>query len=203
MDQPPEHPAPDPPFPPGTVAAYFSTGEKLRRALWYAVDATLFRCSLRRMDRWRAFLLRRFGARIGRRCLIRRTVRVEVPWNLTVGDDALLGEHVLVYSLGPITIGDRAMVSQHAHLCAGSHDHRSSAMTLLRIPITIAADCWIAADAFIGPGVTIGEGTVVGARSAVFKDLPAWKICFGHPARVVGDRPFERMPGARPATARN
>jgi putative colanic acid biosynthesis acetyltransferase WcaF len=179
------------PYPPGTIAAYFSAKEKRRRALWYLVQATLFRFPIRRADRWRASLLRCFGATIGRHCLIRRTVHVEIPWTLKVGDRVLIGDHAILYSLGPITIGDRAMISQHAHLCAGSHDYRTGSMTLLRIPITIGADAWIAADAFIGPGVTIGEGTVVGARSSVFKDLPAWKVCAGSPARVLHDRPFD------------
>ena len=63
-------------------------------------------------------------------------------------------------------------------------------MLLLRVPVTIGADVWIAADAFIGPGVTVGDGTIVGARSSVFKDLPAWKVCHGNPARVVREREF-------------
>jgi putative colanic acid biosynthesis acetyltransferase WcaF len=180
-------------LPPGAVAGFFSRQEKRRRAIWYAVEATLFRWSFRRADRWRSFLLRCFGAKVGRRCLIRRTVRVEIPWNVTIGDDAILGEHAIIYSLGPITIGPRAMVSQFAHLCAGSHDHRTSAMMLLRVPISIGADAWVAADAFIGPGVTVGEGTIVGARSAVFADLPPWKICVGNPVRVLRDRQFQRV----------
>ena len=49
-------------------------------------------------------------------------------------------------------------------------------------------DVWIAADVFVGPGVRVGAGTVVGARSAVFGDLPPWKVCVGTPARPEVDR---------------
>jgi putative colanic acid biosynthesis acetyltransferase WcaF len=49
-------------------------------------------------------------------------------------------------------------------------------------------DVWIAADVFVGPGVRVGAGSVVGARSAVFGDLPAWKVCVGTPAHPVRDR---------------
>ncbi|MBI1189862.1 MAG: colanic acid biosynthesis acetyltransferase WcaF [Tepidisphaera sp.] len=174
--------------PSGTVAAFFSTREKFRRALWYLVAGTLFRIPIRRADGWRVFLLRCFGARVGRGCLIRRTAWIELPWNLTLGDGVMLGEHCIIYNLGPMIIGDRAMVSQYAHLCGGSHDHSTREMMLLRVPVRIGADAWIAADAFIGPGVTVGEGTIVGARSSVFRDVPAWKICHGSPARVVRDR---------------
>ncbi|CAN0530686.1 unnamed protein product, partial [Laminaria digitata] len=47
---------------------------------------------------------------------------------------------------------------------------------------------WIAADVFVAPGVTIGEESVIGARSSVFTDLPAWKVCVGSPAKPVRDR---------------
>ncbi|MFA6046937.1 MAG: WcaF family extracellular polysaccharide biosynthesis acetyltransferase [Phycisphaerales bacterium] len=185
---PPGDDAPATPFPPGTVAAFFSPREKARRALWYMVAATLFRCSFRRADGWRAMLLRAFGAKVGARCLIRRSAWIEIPWNVTIGDDVMLGEHCIIYSLGHITIGDRAVISQYSHLCGGSHDYRTRGMMLLRVPVTIGADAWIAADAFVGPGVTVGEGTIVGARSSVFSNLPAWKICVGNPARVLKDR---------------
>ena len=37
----------------------------------------------------------------------------------------------------------------------------------------------------IMPGVTVGEGAVVGAGSVVVKDVPAWSIATGNPAKVV------------------
>jgi putative colanic acid biosynthesis acetyltransferase WcaF len=83
------------------------------------------------------------------------------------------------------------MISQYSHICAGTHDHTQPNLPLLRPPITIDDDVWIAADVFVGPGVTIAQGAVVGARSSVFKDLPAWKICVGHPARPISDRVYE------------
>lgn len=175
-------------YPPGTVAAFFSTREKMRRAIWYIVAGTLFRWSFRRADRWRSFLLRAFGARVGSGCLIRRSVWFEIPWNVTIGNNVMIGEEAIIYSLGHITIGDRTMVSQYSHLCGGSHDSTTREMVLLRVPIIIGADVWIAADVFVGPGVRVGDGTVVGARSSVFHDLPAWKVCHGSPARVVRDR---------------
>lgn len=162
--------------------------EKALRMLWYLVEATLFRMSFRTMNGWRAMLLRAFGAKVGRDCVIRRTAHVEVPWNLVAGDRVCLGEHSIVYNLGLIVIGDRSSVSQYAHLCAGTHDHTRLDLPLMMSPITIGEDVWICADVFVGPGVTVGQGAVVGARSSVFSDLPAWKVCVGNPAKPVKDR---------------
>ncbi len=81
----------------------------------------------------------------------------------SIGDDASIGERVLVYSLGLVEIGARATVSHNAHLCAGSHDYRSPDLPLLRLPIRIGDEAWVCAQAFVGPGSEIGNGAVVGA----------------------------------------
>jgi putative colanic acid biosynthesis acetyltransferase WcaF len=130
----------------------------------------------------RASLLRLFGAKLGRNVRIRRTVHVEVPWNIAIADDVSIGDHAVLYSLGMITIGERSFVSQHGYLCAGTHDHTKRDYPLLRLPITIGAECWVAADAFVGPGVTIGDRTVLGARASAFSDLPPDVIAVGNPA---------------------
>jgi putative colanic acid biosynthesis acetyltransferase WcaF len=166
----------------------WTTRQKLGRLAWAIAQATVFRLSFHNWYRWRAFVLRSFGATVGRGVRVRRTVLVEIPWNLSLADDVIVGDGVILYALGRITIGPRAMVSQHAHLCAGSHDYHLPHFPLLRPPITVGADCWIAADAFVGPGVTVGDRAVVGARAAVFKDVPAGMVVGGNPARVIKAR---------------
>jgi putative colanic acid biosynthesis acetyltransferase WcaF len=52
----------------------------------------------------------------------------------------------------------------------------------------IGADAWIAAEAFVGPGVVIGEGAVLGARGVAFRDIPAWSVYVGNPARLLRRR---------------
>lgn len=172
---------------------WFTPREKLIRVAWNIVQATLFRASPRRADAWRSMLLRLFGARVGRGCLIRSTIKVEVPWNLSIGTGAQIGEQAIIYNLGPIWIGDHAVISQFTHLCAGTHDFARSDFPLLKARIAIGAYAWVAADCYVGPSISIGEGCVVGARSNVFNDLPAWKICVGSPAKPVKDRPFRRV----------
>lgn len=175
-------------LPSGTVIGHFSTREKVKRLLWNIVQATLFRRSPRRADRWRAWLLRLFGAKIGQVELLRSTVRIEVPWNLEIGNDVQIGDAVYLYSLGPIKIGDRTIVSQFVHICAGTHDFERLDFPLVRIPVVIGADCWIATDTYIAPGITIGDGVVVGARANVVRDLPEWTVCVGSPAKALKAR---------------
>lgn len=162
--------------------------EKIGRALWYTTRATLFRHSPRRAYRWRRMLLRLFGASVARTAHVHATALIEIPWNLSVGDNSAIGERAIIYNLGPITIGKRVTISQYAHLCAGTHDYTRNDMPLIRPPVTIGDDAWIAADAFVGPGVTVSEGAIVGARASAFKDIPPWKIVGGNPAKPIKDR---------------
>jgi putative colanic acid biosynthesis acetyltransferase WcaF len=173
-----------------------SRSTKLKRLLWAGVEATLFRCSFHTMNGWRAMLLRMFGARVGKRCIIRRTVRVYYPWNLRMGEMCIIGDRAELYSLGTITIGDRAMVSQEAYLCAGSHDYADVALPLLTPPVEIGAEAWICARAFIGPGVKVGAGAVVAAGAVVVKDVEAWMIVGGNPAKFLKKRELGEKPRA-------
>lgn len=169
----------------------YSTREKIGRLLWAMVQATLFRFSFHTWYGWRGFLLRRFGANVDRTAKVLRTVRVECPWNLTLGANSCLGDRTVAYCLGPVTLGARVSVSQRVHLCAGSHDYTRADMPLTRPPITIEDDAWIAADAFVGPGVTVGAGAILGARGCAYGDLDAWTIYGGNPARAIKSREYE------------
>ena len=133
-------------------------------------------------------MLRLFGASIGSGVRIYPTVMITLPWNLEVGSEASVGDRAILYNLGSITIGKAATVSQGAHLCAGSHDHRRADLPLLKLPITIGEGAWICADGFVGPGVKVGDYAIVGARAVAMRDVEGWSIVAGNPARSVGKR---------------
>lgn len=170
------------------VSSPHTAGNRAGRVLWAVVYAVFFRTSPRPFHRWRAMLLKLFGANIRWTSRVYPRCRVWAPWKLTMGVSATLGDDVDCYNVGGVTIGDQAVVSQYSYLCGATHDFEKARRPLVAMPIVIGSQCWIAADVFVGPGVTIGEGTVVGARSSVFGDLPAWKICYGTPAKAVKDR---------------
>lgn len=169
-------------------ARKWSTGELLARTVWEIVRTPLFAWTPRPLWGWRRILLRLFGARIGHSVHIFPSVKIALPWNLIIEDEAAIGDGAILYNLGMISIGTKATVSQYAHLCAGTHDYQLSEMPLLKLPISIGAGAWICADAFVGPGITIGAFAVLGARAVAVKDVPDGVIAVGHPARIVGPR---------------
>lgn len=166
----------------------YSLRAKVARVLWGLVQGTVFRGSFHNWYRLRRWMLACFGASLHPTVRIRRTAYIESPWNLTMDAESSAGDHAILYCLGPVSIGKRVMISQNAHICAGSHDYSLRAMPLLRPPIIIEDDVWIAADAFVGPAVRVGEGAILGARGCAMTDLEPWTIYAGNPVKKVKER---------------
>jgi putative colanic acid biosynthesis acetyltransferase WcaF len=168
--------------------------DTVRRWLWLMVEKTIFRWSPRPCHWWRAWLLRCFGAQIDdlRATVVFPTVTIHFPWKLKLERRSMLGPFVRVYNIAPIRLSYGANVSQFCYLCAGGHDYMEWRLPTTFGPIVIGENAWLAADVFVGPGVEIGELAVIGARSVVITNMPARKICLGHPCRPVKDRPDPR-----------
>ena len=80
--------------------------------LWWLIQSSLFARSPQFAYKWRNFLLRMFGAKIGEGVIIRPNVRITYPWKLTIGDYAWVGDNAELYTLGEIYIGKHAVISQ-------------------------------------------------------------------------------------------
>lgn len=165
-----------------------SLANRAGRLLWNVAWVVSCRFSPRPLWGWRRLWLRLFGARIGAGALVFPSTKIWAPWNLEMGEHACLGPEVECYCVDRIRLGAHALVSQYAFLCAASHDYEQRRLPLVTAPITIGPSVWVAADAFVGPGVTIGEGAVVGARACVVKDVEAWTVVGGNPARFLKRR---------------
>lgn len=173
--------------------SWYSRGKpNIYIVLWWFVQSTLFRFSFHNMYAWRNFLVRLFGAKIGRGVKIRPTAKFLYPWRISIGDYSWIGDNVELYSLDNINIGSNCVISQKSYLCTGSHDIESKSFKLIIKSITIEDYVWIATDVFVAPGVTIREGSVVAARSSIYKDTEPWKVYMGNPARQVRDRIVSR-----------
>ncbi len=164
--------------------------ELILRIIWM-LGFVLFRFSPRTFFRWRSFLLRSFGAKVGHNVHIYNSAKIYMPWNLEIGNWSAIGEECLIYNLGKVIIGEKTTISHRAHICAGTHDYSDSELPLIKPPINIGDMAWICADAFVGPDVTVGEGAVVGARAVVTKNVDSWSIVAGNPACFIKKRELE------------
>lgn len=168
-----------------------SLKSKIARFLWNILWVLVFRW-MPTGFRWswcvRIGLLKLFNAHIGRHSSVHGTARIWQPWKLEMGVSSTIGDRVDCYTVDKITIGDQVVISQDAFICTASHDISSPQMQLTTAPICINNNAWICARAIILPGVTIGEGAVVAAGAVVTKDVAAWTIVGGNPARELGKR---------------
>lgn len=156
--------------------------------LWWMVQSSLFRWSPQIAYGFRRWLLRRFGAKVGRHVLIRPTATVTYPWKVEIGDYTWIGDDAVLYSLGPIQIGTHAVISQRSYLCAADHDPAVPEFPLRERTVRIEDGAWVATDVFVAPGVTIGRDAVIGARSSVFRNMPPAMVCHGNPCRPMRAR---------------
>lgn len=172
-----------------STEASFTLRNRLLRALWGFVWLIFFKTSPRPLHAWRAMLLRLFGATLGKHVHVYPNVNIWAPWLLTIGNNVGVADGVTLYNMAPILIGDGCVVSQGAHLCAGSHDIDSANFQLIAKPIVLEQHVWVCAEAFVGLGVTVAEGCVLGARSVVMKSIAEpWTVWAGNPAVIKKSR---------------
>nr|WP_188768583.1 acyltransferase [Novosphingobium endophyticum] len=134
-----------------------------------------------------------FGAVVGRRVVFYPGIWLFPGHNLVLGDDVDLAHGVLLTTSGGVRIGARTLVGYGTHILSSNHrippvPERIFNSGHVNAPVSIGADVWIGANAIILPGVTIGEGAVIAAGSVVTKDVPAWSIVGGSPAKLIRHR---------------
>lgn len=162
---------------------------KLGRLCWNVFSALFFRPLAGPVFRyWRSFLLRLWGAKVGRRCAVSASAKIWAPWNLELGDYVAVGARAEIYNVAKIAIGSNVTISQDAYLCTASHDISKLKKPLFFSPISVGDSAWVAAKAIVLPGVTIAEGSVVAAGAVVTKDVEPWTVVGGNPAKVIKKR---------------
>ncbi|WP_276090935.1 WcaF family extracellular polysaccharide biosynthesis acetyltransferase [Pedobacter sp. JY14-1] len=161
---------------------------RLKESLWYIVKMFFFLSAFPFPSSFKAMLLRRFGAKVGKGVVIKPRVNIHMPWKLVVGHHSWLGEEVFLLNFEPLTIGDNVCVSQRVFLCCGNHNFRDPAMSYRNGPIVLGDGSWIGVGCFIGPGVRIGMDTVVCAASVVTRSLESNGVYKGNPAVFVKPR---------------
>ena len=129
--------------------------------------------------------MRLFGTTIIGTPFVHQRARIEHPWNLTLNDQASIGDRAHVYSLGKVSVGTRAIVAQETYLCTGTHDFSDPVRPLQTSPIIIGPDVFIGARCFVLPGVSVGANSIVGACSVLTRSVPPNMLVAGNPAKIV------------------
>lgn len=121
---------------------------------------------------------------------------------ISIGEDCYIGEGTRIWSEKNITIGNRVLMAHNVDIHDSNdhpidaderHRHYRDILTVGFLPkyqlngsdVVIEDDAWIGFGSCILKGVTIGKCAIVAAHTVVTKDVPAYAVVAGNPARVI------------------
>ena len=112
---------------------------------------------------------------------------------LTIGDNTWVGQGVFFHSAGGITIGNAVGIGPFVKILTSSHGEAGREVPILDSPLVFAPvaiedDVDIGVGSTILPGVRIGRGAQIGAGAVVTRDVPAYAVVAGNPARILRTR---------------
>ncbi|MGI4019972.1 MAG: WcaF family extracellular polysaccharide biosynthesis acetyltransferase [Janthinobacterium lividum] len=163
----------------------------LKRILWFYVSALIFKNSIFPFAGLKVFLLRIFGATIGKKVVLRHQLNIKYPWFLIVGDYTWIGEAVWIDNLVLVKIGSNVCLSQGAMLLTGNHNYSKSTFDLIVGEIMLADGVWIGAKAIVCPGVIADKHSILTAGSIATQNMEANFVYQGNPAVNVRKRQIE------------
>ena len=112
---------------------------------------------------------------------------------LTIGDESWIGQQCFLHAAGGLRIGRKVGVGPGVRIITSVHQEVPRNVAILDAPIALAEvviedEADLGVGAIVLPGVTIGRGAQVGAGAVVTRDVPAYAVAAGNPARVIRER---------------
>ncbi len=132
-----------------------------------------------------------FGANVGKNVVVKPRVNIKYPWNISIGDNAWIGEKVWLDSLGKINIGSNVCLSQSAMLICGNHNYKKSTFDLMVGNIILEEGVWIGAGAMVCGNIICKTHAVLTAGSVAANDLESYSVYQGNPAVKIKERIIE------------
>ncbi len=167
---------------------YKSGRNALLRMLWYFTNILFFLNPINPFSFLKVFLLKLFGAKVGRGVNIKPSVNIKYPWRLKIGNYVWIGEKVWIDNLANVQIGDNSCISQGAILLTGNHNYKKSGFDLMISEINLEDGVWIGAKSIVAPGVNCRSHSVLSAGSMLSTDMEAYSIYTGNPAKKTKER---------------
>jgi len=170
----------------------YNPGPLIKRLVWYIVNRIFFSSSILYPSSLKAWILRLFGATIGKHVVIKPKVNIKYPWFLSIGQYSWIGENVWIDNLVNVSIGSHTCISQGAMLLTGNHNFKKESFDLITGEIVLEDGVWIGAKSVVCPGVTCFSHAVLAVGSVATKDLQAYTIYQGNPALPIRKRAISK-----------
>lgn len=142
---------------------------------------------------FRRFFYRLSGIKIGKGSTIHTKARFYDPRNISIGEDTIIGEGIVLDGRSKLTIGNHVDIASEVMVYNSQHDIEDENFIAEDKPVVIEDYCFIGPRSIILPGVTIGKGAVVAAGAVVTKDIPPYAVVGGVPAKIIGERKLKTL----------
>jgi putative colanic acid biosynthesis acetyltransferase WcaF len=133
-------------------------------------------------------ILKKFGAKIGSRVLIKPNINIKYPWFLEIGSDVWIGERVWIDNLTKVTIGSNVCISQDTYLLTGSHNYKKDSFDLMLGEIVLEDGVWIGAKSVVCPNVVCEKNSILTVGSIATTNLNKNSVYQGNPAILKRQR---------------
>lgn len=110
------------------------------------------------------------------------------PSGLTIGFGSSVGHRCVLDARKDLTIGKRVNFGTEVMIWTLHHDFNDLHFSAVGASVEIGDFAWLGSRAVILPGVSIGEGAVVASGAVVTKDVPAYDVVGGVPAKKITQR---------------
>lgn len=166
---------------------------RLLRAVWiYLNGFSLFLLTLTGYvpsHHFRRFIYRViYRVKLGKKSIIHWQTRFFQPSGVSIGDYCNIGNNAFLDGREGISIGNRVATGSEVMIYTLQHDIESQSFEAVGGPVIIEDYVYIGPRVIILPGVRIGYGAVVGAAAVVTKDVPAYAVVGGVPAKFIRER---------------
>jgi maltose O-acetyltransferase len=128
------------------------------------------------------------GIPIGKKSIIWCGNKFNDISQLEVGENVIVGPSNVFLIRGGLAIGDNVNLSGFSFFISQEHDVNDPFGHTTLSKIVIEDDVWVATHSIILPGVRVGRGAVIAAGSLVTKDVPAYTVVAGNPAKPIRKR---------------
>ena len=171
--------------------SWYKPGNSIKRLLWYFVNELVLKSTLIPFSFPRKFVLKIFGAKIGKGVIIKPGVNIKYPWLLKIGNYVWIGEYVWIDNLAKVILEDNVCISQGAMLLCGNHNYKKTTFDLMVNEIILEEGVWIGAKSVVCPGVTCKTHAILSVGSIANIDLEPYTIYQGNPAKKIRNRVIE------------
>lgn len=152
---------------------------------WYFVNSIISKIPSELIRRKTLQLL---GSSIGDGSFLYAGFHIRNPRGLKIGKRCSIGPKVLLDARSKLLIGDSVVIAYEAIIWTLHHDYNDLYFKTKGASVIIEDYVWICSRCIILPGVKIGKGAVVASGAVVTKDVPAYSVVGGIPAKIIGVR---------------